>query len=90
MFLQIKDIGLDPLQPTTRLYATHEAQPWHNDSSDQVGMPTSVSTLNQLIGQYLGPCLAVMPLLACMLYAEALTTRSSVACTASPWNVCMV
>ncbi len=33
----IKDIGYDPSQPTTRLYATHAAQPWHNDSSDQVG-----------------------------------------------------
>lgn len=33
----IKDIGSDPSLPTTRLYATHEAQPWHNDSSDQVG-----------------------------------------------------
>jgi hypothetical protein len=33
----IKDIGADPNLPTTRLYATHEAQPWHNDSSDQVG-----------------------------------------------------
>lgn len=33
----IKDIGYDPSKPTTRLYATKEAQPWHNDSSDMVG-----------------------------------------------------
>jgi hypothetical protein len=33
----IKDIGHDPTKPTTRLYATHEAQPFHNDSSDIVG-----------------------------------------------------
>ena len=33
----IKDIGHDPSLPTTRLYATHEAQPYHNDSSDIVG-----------------------------------------------------
>jgi hypothetical protein len=36
--MQIKDIGADPSQPHTRLYATHEAQPWHNDSSDLVGV----------------------------------------------------
>lgn len=35
----IKDIGHDPNLPTTRLYATHEAQPYHNDSSDIVGAP---------------------------------------------------
>ena len=34
----IRDIGHDPAQATTRLYATHEAQPYHNDSSDQVGV----------------------------------------------------
>ena len=33
----IRDIGHDPRHATTRLYATHEAQPYHNDSSDQVG-----------------------------------------------------
>ena len=33
----IADIGHDPRKATTRLYATHEAQPYHNDSSDQVG-----------------------------------------------------
>jgi hypothetical protein len=27
----IKDIGHDPSNPDTRLYATHEAQPFHND-----------------------------------------------------------
>jgi hypothetical protein len=44
----IRDIGHDPKQATTRLYATHEAQPYHNDSSDQVGArherPQSAST----------------------------------------------
>lgn len=37
----IKDIGHDPTKPTTRLYATHEAQPFHNDSSDIVGCAKS-------------------------------------------------
>lgn len=27
----IKDIGADPANPLTRLYATNAAQPWHND-----------------------------------------------------------
>ena len=27
----IKDIGHDPSNPDTRLYATNVAQPWHND-----------------------------------------------------------
>ena len=27
----IKDIGHDPKNPDTRLYATNLAQPWHND-----------------------------------------------------------
>ena len=39
----IKDIGYDPSKPTTRLYATKEAQPWHNDSSDMVGEVQGVS-----------------------------------------------
>ena len=47
----IKDIGHDPSLPTTRLYATHEAQPYHNDSSDIVGAPllphSSVRTVTQ-------------------------------------------
>mmetsp|Transcript_16210 Transcript_16210/g.48565 ORF Transcript_16210/g.48565 Transcript_16210/m.48565 type:complete len:391 (-) Transcript_16210:635-1807(-) len=34
----IKDIGHDPSLPTTRLYATTAAQPFHNDSSDIVGL----------------------------------------------------
>ena len=29
----IKDIGLDPSAPTTRLFATSAAQPFHNDSA---------------------------------------------------------
>ena len=39
----IKDIGYDPSKPTTRLYATKEAQPWHNDSSDMVGEAQGIS-----------------------------------------------
>ena len=38
----IKDIGHDPTKPTTRLYATHEAQPFHNDSSDIVGYGVAI------------------------------------------------
>lgn len=34
----IKDIGHDPANPDTRLYATHEAQPFHNDASDLVSL----------------------------------------------------
>jgi hypothetical protein len=33
----LQDIGHDPKLPTTRLYATSEAQPFHNDSADIVG-----------------------------------------------------
>jgi len=40
----IKDIGHDPSLPTTRLYATHEAQPYHNDSSDIVGALLTLPT----------------------------------------------
>lgn len=29
----IKDIGLDPAAPTTRLFATCAAQPFHNDAA---------------------------------------------------------
>lgn len=34
----IKDLGHDPSLPTTRLYATAAAQPWHNDSADLVSL----------------------------------------------------
>ncbi|GBF87480.1 taurine catabolism dioxygenase [Raphidocelis subcapitata] len=34
----IKDIGHDPASPLTRLYATHEAQPYHNDAADLVSL----------------------------------------------------
>jgi len=34
----IKDVRADPSLPTTRLYATHEAQPWHNDVADLVSL----------------------------------------------------
>eukprot|EP00879_Flechtneria_rotunda_P008142 GHRR01008527.1.p1 GENE.GHRR01008527.1~~GHRR01008527.1.p1 ORF type:complete len:362 (+),score=138.84 GHRR01008527.1:379-1464(+) len=34
----IKDIGHDPTNPVTRLYATKAAQPFHNDSADIVGL----------------------------------------------------
>jgi hypothetical protein len=33
MIGHIKDIGHDPSSPLTRLYATHAAQPFHNDSA---------------------------------------------------------
>ena len=32
----IKDIGLDPSKPTTRLFATSAAQPFHNDSAGEL------------------------------------------------------
>lgn len=35
-FAQQQDIGQDPTNPLTRLYATHAAQPFHNDSADIV------------------------------------------------------
>uniref|UniRef100_A0A6S8M692 TauD/TfdA-like domain-containing protein n=1 Tax=Dunaliella tertiolecta TaxID=3047 RepID=A0A6S8M692_DUNTE len=36
----VKDVGVDPDQqdPTTRIYLTRAAQPWHCDSSDVVGL----------------------------------------------------
>jgi len=34
----IKDLGADPNNPNTRLYATHDAQPWHNDNADMVSL----------------------------------------------------
>lgn len=34
----IKDLGADPNAPDTRLYATHDAQPWHNDNADMVSL----------------------------------------------------
>ena len=34
----IKGLGQDPSLPTTRLYATRAAQPWHNDSADLVSL----------------------------------------------------
>lgn len=34
----LTNTGLDPSLPETRLYATHEAQPWHNDISDLVSL----------------------------------------------------
>jgi len=33
-----QDLGHDPAAPTTRLYATAAAQPWHNDSADLVSL----------------------------------------------------
>jgi len=33
----IKDLGHDPNSPTTRLFATSAAQPFHNDSSGKPG-----------------------------------------------------
>ena len=34
----VADTGADPADPTTRLYATSAAQPWHNDSADAVAL----------------------------------------------------
>jgi len=34
----VADTGADPAHPTTRLYATAAAQPWHNDSADAVAL----------------------------------------------------
>ena len=34
----VADTGADPADPTTRLYATAAAQPWHNDSADTVAL----------------------------------------------------
>jgi hypothetical protein len=36
--LPSQDIGHDASDPNTRLYATHEAQPYHNDASDLVSL----------------------------------------------------
>ena len=33
----LQDLNHDPCNPDTRLYATHAAQPYHNDASDIVG-----------------------------------------------------
>ncbi|KIZ05655.1 hypothetical protein MNEG_2302 [Monoraphidium neglectum] len=38
MIGHIKDIGHDPNNPLTRLYATNAAQPYHNDSADIVSL----------------------------------------------------
>lgn len=35
--LLLQDLNHDPTNPHTRLYATHAAQPYHNDASDIVG-----------------------------------------------------
>ena len=34
----VKDLGADPALPTTRLYTTAAAQPYHTDSADVVGL----------------------------------------------------
>ena len=39
LLLLLQDLDHDPSNPTTRLYATHAAQPYHNDASDIVGKP---------------------------------------------------
>lgn len=36
MSINMQDIGQDPTNPLTRLYATHAAQPFHNDAADIV------------------------------------------------------
>ena len=56
----IKDIGYDPSKPTTRLYATKEAQPWHNDSSDMVGMSSHAASILSCIARPLpGHCVGL-------------------------------
>ncbi|QDZ23277.1 taurine catabolism dioxygenase TauD-like protein [Chloropicon primus] len=35
---QVKNLGLDPNSPSTRIYATNAAQPFHTDSCDIVGL----------------------------------------------------
>ena len=37
LLLLPQDLNHDPSNPNTRLYATHAAQPYHNDASDIVG-----------------------------------------------------
>lgn len=37
LVLLLQDLDHDPSNPNTRLYATHAAQPYHNDASDIVG-----------------------------------------------------
>ena len=37
LLLLLQDIGHDPKNPNTRLYATSAAQPYHNDAEDIVG-----------------------------------------------------
>ena len=37
-FANNQDIGHDPANPLTRLYATSAAQPFHNDASDLVAL----------------------------------------------------
>lgn len=70
----IKDLGLDPANPQTRLYATHAAQPYHNDASDVVGLlclknaregglsswSSSIAVHNEIVRRYphLAPVLA--------------------------------
>lgn len=39
LLLLLQDLNHDPSNPNTRLYATHAAQPYHNDASDIVGNP---------------------------------------------------
>ena len=59
----IKDIGHDPSLATTRLYATHEAQPYHNDSSDIVGaLPNRLSRKTVPLQEYIKQTIvAVVP-----------------------------
>lgn len=43
LLLLLQDLDHDPSNPNTRLYATHAAQPYHNDASDIVGKLLNMS-----------------------------------------------
>lgn len=45
----IKDIGLDPNSPTTRLFATSAAQPFHNDAA---GLSTLLSSREVVTAEF--------------------------------------
>lgn len=72
--LALQDIGHDPSNPLTRLYATSAAQPYHNDAADLVSLlclrparsgglsswSSSITTHNEILRRapHLGPVLA--------------------------------
>ena len=50
LLLLLQDLDHDPSNPNTRLYATHAAQPYHNDASDIVGKLLNMSCRALLTG----------------------------------------